>query len=82
MKEVVTLAWKEPTSNIEDEYLSSLLLDKILTHYIEFRVFVFTKKTIEIYKEEKRKYVNKSKSLRNKLQNELYLVYYLPLLLY
>ena len=82
MKEVVTLAWKEPTSNIKDEYLSSLLLDKILTYYIEFRVFVFTKKTIEIYKEEKRKYVDKSKSLRNKLQNELYLVYYLPLLLY
>ena len=73
MKEEATvrLAWKELTSNIEDEYLSSLLLDKILTHYIEFRVFAFTKKTIEKYKKEKGKYTEKSKSLRNKIQNEL-----------
>ena len=53
--------------DIEDE-TSQALLEVLVSFYVPFRGFAFTSRWMEKYKQQSRKSIQKSRSLRNKLQ--------------
>ena len=46
-------SWATLTEPIKQAEIKSLLLDQILTFYMEFRVFAHTKRTMELFKKGK-----------------------------
>lgn len=74
-KPVIASAWQnliqnDSTNTDEIEHDMNHLLKEILELYITVRFFAFTNKSMEHYKKKTKAHVQKSKSLRSKLNAE------------
>ena len=66
--ENVIKSWNDlMKSSIENNDIKNNLLNQLLLFYVRFRLFANTNKTMELYKSQRKKTVQKSKSLRSKL---------------
>ena len=68
------------TENLEEERKE--LLHKIVNLYVTVRGFSFTRSWLEMYKQEERKKLQKSRSLHSKLSNQKQIAYTCTVLLY